>query len=315
VSIVADAADMNGVRAQVVALLDEAFLGPPEGEAYGDFTTGPGTGWLATLAGCRPGLASARPFGVRPSIAAHAEHVRLSLESENAVAEGQALEPDWEAAWLTSPADRQALAAAEEGLRQAYEATRRRLLEQPWRDGTDVRRSLAVVVHAAYHLGAARQTLRLLEAGDGADGAIHLTAFVPYDRALAGLAPERACRAPAGAPYSPAQVLAHMAFWQDWLLAQARGEAPAFPEHAEAGWPTPDEAAWPGLVERFLAGLEEARALARTAAARHRSLPRGGTGGRALADLAVHNAHHLGQIVLLRRLGGDWPPPGGGDTW
>jgi hypothetical protein len=24
---------------------------------------------------------------------------------------------------------------------------------------------------------------------------------------------------------------------------------------------------------------------------------------------------HLGQVVLLRRLLGAWPPPGGGDTW
>ncbi|MCL6595154.1 MAG: DinB family protein [Firmicutes bacterium] len=311
----ADAPNLDSVRAALLALLDEAFLGPPEGEAYGDFTTGPGTGWLSTLAQLPPGLASARPFGVRPSIAAHAEHVRLSLESENAAAEGREAEPDWEAAWRSAPADPQALAAVGEGLRQAYEATRRRLAEAPWRDGGDIRRALTAVVHAAYHLGAARQALRLLEAGDGADGAVHLTAFVPYDRALAGLAPERAVRAPAGAPYSPAQVLAHMAFWQDWLLAQARGEAPAFPAHAEAGWPTPDADAWPDLVTRFLAGLTEARTLARDSAVRHRALARGGTGGRVLADLAVHNAHHLGQIVLLRRLAGDWPPPGGGDTW
>jgi uncharacterized damage-inducible protein DinB len=29
----------------------------------------------------------------------------------------------------------------------------------------------------------------------------------------------------------------------------------------------------------------------------------------------VHNSHHLGQVVMVRRLLGAWPPPGGGDTW
>jgi hypothetical protein len=29
----------------------------------------------------------------------------------------------------------------------------------------------------------------------------------------------------------------------------------------------------------------------------------------------VHNAHHLGQIILLRQLFGAWPPPSGRFTW
>jgi hypothetical protein len=29
----------------------------------------------------------------------------------------------------------------------------------------------------------------------------------------------------------------------------------------------------------------------------------------------VHNSHHLGQVVLLRRPIGAWPPARGGDTW
>jgi uncharacterized damage-inducible protein DinB len=34
-----------------------------------------------------------------------------------------------------------------------------------------------------------------------------------------------------------------------------------------------------------------------------------------LTNLAVHNAYHLGRIVQLRQMLGNWPPPGGGDTW
>ena len=31
--------------------------------------------------------------------------------------------------------------------------------------------------------------------------------------------------------------------------------------------------------------------------------------------VATHNAHHLGQVILLRQLLGAWPPPAGSWTW
>jgi uncharacterized damage-inducible protein DinB len=34
-----------------------------------------------------------------------------------------------------------------------------------------------------------------------------------------------------------------------------------------------------------------------------------------LWQTVVHKSYHLGQIALLRRTLGAWPPPGGGDTW
>jgi uncharacterized damage-inducible protein DinB len=29
----------------------------------------------------------------------------------------------------------------------------------------------------------------------------------------------------------------------------------------------------------------------------------------------VHNSYHFGQIAMLRRVLGAWPPRGGGDSW
>lgn len=304
--------DISRIRSAIAALLDEAFVGPAEGAEYGEFTTGPGSGILGTLEGIRPDVASAAPYGERPSIVAHAEHVRLSLETQG---DEVVADVDWNAAWRRTAPDANALGELRRGLEDAYLATRRRLLDGPWSSDHDIRRALAAVVHTAYHLGAMRQTLRLLEAEDAADAAIHLTAFTPYERALAGLDPARALKVPPGAPYCVAQVLAHMVFWQDWLTAAVRGEPRAFPEHAETGWPAPCGDAWPALVERFLAGLAEARTMSQDAACRHRVVGKGEPGGRLLSDLAVHNAHHLGEIILLRRLNGDWPPPGGGDSW
>jgi len=34
-----------------------------------------------------------------------------------------------------------------------------------------------------------------------------------------------------------------------------------------------------------------------------------------LWQIAMHNSYHAGQIALLRRQAGAWPPERGGDTW
>jgi uncharacterized damage-inducible protein DinB len=32
-------------------------------------------------------------------------------------------------------------------------------------------------------------------------------------------------------------------------------------------------------------------------------------------EIIAHNSYHTGQIALLRRQAGAWPPERGGDTW
>jgi uncharacterized damage-inducible protein DinB len=149
--------------------------------------------------------------------------------------------------------------------------------------------------------------------------------FTSPRRTISGLTGEQALVVPQGAPHSIAQVLAHMRFWQDWMLTTAEsGRMQPFPERADTGWPAVDDGEWDGLVEAFVAGLARAEALASDEALLARKgvfgdVPIPGwnqyTVGYILADLAMHNAHHLGQIVLLRRLLGAWPPEGGGVTW
>jgi len=40
-----------------------------------------------------------------------------------------------------------------------------------------------------------------------------------------------------------------------------------------------------------------------------------GTLEAVLWQMVAHNSYHAGQIALLRRMLGAWPPTGGGDTW
>jgi uncharacterized damage-inducible protein DinB len=34
-----------------------------------------------------------------------------------------------------------------------------------------------------------------------------------------------------------------------------------------------------------------------------------------LWQLVAHNSYHIGQIAMIRRILGAWPPKSGGDTW
>ncbi len=127
-------------------------------------------------------------------------------------------------------------------------------------------------------------------------------ANVRWERALEGLSAREALMVPDGLPHSVAQVLAHVDYWQAWLLARLRGEPNAWPEHAAQGWPNSTLDTWEADRARFFTNLE-----ALQAATQHPD--------DQLLGFAAHGVYHLGQVVLIRQAIGAWPPPGGGDTW
>jgi len=147
-------------------------------------------------------------------------------------------------------------------------------------------------------------------------------------RCLEGLSCELAGARVAGAPYSVHGLVFHMCFWMENELQRIDGLTPAYPEHASLGWTedAPEDArAWSQTVERFRSLLKRLATLAEAPPeARERAVPVTSQAGHAnqgttvedvVWQTVVHNTHHLGQVVLLRRLLGAWPPPGGGDTW
>jgi hypothetical protein len=139
------------------------------------------------------------------------------------------------------------------------------------------------------------------------------SSFTPASRALDGLTPGQAVSKLEGWPYSIAEVVAHMLFWQrlDHVTIET-GEEPEVP--ASADWPAVTRNDWPLLKDEFLASLEKTREIAR-----NENLDRPILGGKYSVGLRMvwftgHNAYHLGQIVMMRRILGAWPPPGG-KTW
>lgn len=116
---------------------------------------------------------------------------------------------------------------------------------------------------------------------------------------------------PEGSPHSIAQILAHMHFWQRFMLGLMRQESPAYPKTEEDGWPEVAAEQWPELVADFLADLDTLKSLTFDEAILAREYKPNVTVGYLICDAALHNAYHLGQIVLLRCMLELWPPVGG----
>jgi uncharacterized damage-inducible protein DinB len=147
------------------------------------------------------------------------------------------------------------------------------------------------------------------------------TEYLAAEKTLEGLSGADAERRVAGAPHSVAEIVGHLAFWQEWFYARCVGEAAAMVSSAAMGWPEVAEGSWEMVRARFLDRLVQVAALGDGDVSRRLSpaieFPplANYTVGDALAHVGTHNAHHLGQIILLRQLMGAWPPPAGSWTW
>jgi uncharacterized damage-inducible protein DinB len=136
---------------------------------------------------------------------------------------------------------------------------------------------------------------------------------------------ELASRQVARFPHSIAQLVFHMNYWMDYDLRRIRGERPPYPAHnSESFPPTADltNAEWTSAQKRCaelindVATLANSSELNRPIEATHPShAQRAATLEAVLWQLVAHNSYHVGQIAMLRRMLGAWPPPGGGDTW
>lgn len=133
---------------------------------------------------------------------------------------------------------------------------------------------------------------------------------------LDDLTPEQAVTKLEGWPYSVAEQVAHMLFWQRQTHQEIETDTALGVPTATVGWPAVKEEDWPRVRDEFLAGLEKSRELARNPDVLSRRFDgESFTVGVLLLSHVTHNSYHLGQVVLMRRLIGAWPPPSGSNTW
>ena len=140
---------------------------------------------------------------------------------------------------------------------------------------------------------------------------------------LEGLSPSDAARKPAENVHSIVEILAHVTFWQTWWVNRCEGRVEPMAGKALHGWPEASAGDWERLVEEFRAGLERAVKISEDASRLDAKITpaiefpplANHTIRDALVHIAQHNAHHFGQIVILRQMIGQWPPPQGSWTW
>ena len=138
-------------------------------------------------------------------------------------------------------------------------------------------------------------------------------AHATFQDAIKDFPAELRGKRPKGAPHSPWELLEHLRIAQWDILEFSRDPDHKSPKFPEGYWPAkpvpPDEKAWDRSVNSFCENLNSLCALiADDATDLYAQIPHG-EGQTILREAlltADHNAYHLGQLVLLRRLLGAW---------
>ena len=133
------------------------------------------------------------------------------------------------------------------------------------------------------------------------------------ENALKGLAPELRGKRPNGFPHSSWELLEHIRITQRDILDFCR------PNYKELDWPAdywpkspapPAPTAWDESVARFHDDRAAMIAIAEDSSIDLFARVPNGDGQTYLRELllaADHTSHHLGQLILVRRLLGAWP--------
>ncbi len=142
------------------------------------------------------------------------------------------------------------------------------------------------------------------------------------------LSAELAARHAVGFPHSVGQLVFHMNYWMGYELRRIRGERPVYPDHSSESFPSgpspADGQEWDQLRKQMADFLAEFAALAKSSAQElQREIESSYDGDKKVAgtleavlwQMVAHNSYHMGQIAMVRRALGAWPPRGGGDSW
>lgn len=138
-------------------------------------------------------------------------------------------------------------------------------------------------------------------------------AHVDFDSAFKDFPAELRGKTPKGAEHSPWEILEHLRIAQWDILEFSRDAKHKSPEFPGGYWPEspapPNEAAWKKSIQSFRKDLEAMCELVSADSTDLFAKIPHGDGQTVLREAlltADHNAYHLGQAVLLRRLLGAW---------
>ena len=153
----------------VVELLTEAYAGPPNPSSTWFIDNEPDLGILGILKqvsaeeASRPVDGEGKPGS---TIAANAEHLRWSLARANAYLRGELPQGGWQESWQLIHADPAYWDKLRADLRSEYETLRAAIFRQDDLQDEYLLGVLALIPHAAYHLGTIRQMIERVRQPD-----------------------------------------------------------------------------------------------------------------------------------------------------
>jgi hypothetical protein len=143
-------------------LLVEAYDGPPDPSGTWFVDNKPDCGILGSLRHVSAAEASRSVDGSGnpgTTIAANVEHLRWSLANANGALRGEPYQYHWEESWALLEADPERWDALRSALRSEFETMCVAIRKQQELQGETLLGVIALVPHAAFHLGLLRQMI------------------------------------------------------------------------------------------------------------------------------------------------------------
>jgi len=152
------------------------------------------------------------------------------------------------------------------------------------------------------------------------DALLGKRAHLSTERAFDGLTWRQTGLVVSNSPHTIWQLLKHLNYWQDRYISRIEGMKVLPAKTSDDGWKfdpaPPDEGTYNRELGKLLTGINY---MTQTMLPQINCLkgPMGDypNGFAVIQSMASHISYHLGEVILLRRMLGIWPPPSGGFTW
>ena len=153
--------ETNEIIQSIITLFSEAYAGPPDPSSTWFIDNEPDSGILGIIAGVSAAEASWSSNNQQPgtSIVAHVEHLRWSLANANGALQGKPYQANWKESWNTLNAGEIEWARLKNELKAEFETLVKNLQKQTELSGVYFIGVMALIPHAAYHLGTIRQLI------------------------------------------------------------------------------------------------------------------------------------------------------------
>lgn len=153
--------DATSVIQSIATLFSEAYAGPANPSSTWFIDNEPNSGILGLIAGVSASEASWSTNRNQPgtTIAAHVEHLRWSLANANGALQGKPYQGNWSESWNTLDADDEKWRRLRSDLRKEFELLLENIRKQNDLTGDYLTGVMALIPHAAYHLGTIRQQI------------------------------------------------------------------------------------------------------------------------------------------------------------